>query len=106
MAKMAAILARYQAGMAAYDRCHSPTVASQWQAFRAEVSEFLEQPSFAELWDMLHSAGRLVWRLTGVPLQLLAWPTVRKHAQRFAESGCIRSPRNCQGYCCSPTDER
>jgi hypothetical protein len=53
----------------------------------------------AEAWDILHSGGRLVSKLTGIPLYLLAWPTVYKHAQRYVEGGCIRSQRNCQGKC-------
>ena len=94
------ILKNYQVGMADYDRCHSPTIASQWQAAQDEFLEFCHHPSFDEFWDILHATGRLVRRLTGIPLNLLAWPTVYKHGQRFAETGCIRSRRNCQGRCC------
>jgi len=90
----------YQTGMAAYDRCHPPTIQSQWSAMQAEVAEFIAEPSLAEAWDILHSSGRLLWKLTGLPLQLLAYPTVKKHGQRFAETGCIRSRRNCEGRCC------
>lgn len=93
------IIQNYSAGMAVYDRCHSPTIVSQWQAFWDEVVEFMEQPSYSEVWDILHSAGRFLWKLTGIPLQLLAWPTVCKHSQRFAQQGCIRSLRNCEGNC-------
>ena len=85
--------------MAAYDRCHPPTFTSQWQAFKSEASEFIESPSLVEAWDVLHSAGRLFWKLTGIPLQLLAFPTVHKHAERYALHGCIRSQRNCEGRC-------
>jgi hypothetical protein len=93
------ILQNYWAGMAAYHRCHPPTILSLWEAFKSETLEFFEEPSMAELWDILHSGGRLVSKLTGIPLYLLAWPTVYKHAQRYAEGGCIRSQRNCQGKC-------
>lgn len=94
------LLNHYRAGMAAYDSCHPPTLQSQWAAFTAELKEFIAEPSLEEAWDVLHSFGRLVWRLTGIPLQRLAYPTVRKHGQRYAETGCIRSRRNCEGRCC------
>jgi hypothetical protein len=55
--------------------------------------------SLVEAWDVLHSAGRLFWKLTGIPLQLLAFPTVHKQAERYALHGCIRSQRNCEGRC-------
>ena len=86
--------------MAAYDLCHPPTLQSQWEAFRAELAELIAELSSEEAWDVLHSFGRLVWKLTGIPLHLLAYPTVRKHGRRFAETGCIRSRRNCEGRCC------
>lgn len=94
------ILKDYRAGMAAYNRCHPPTITSQWQAFRNETREFMESPSLSEFWDVLHTVGILFWKLTGIPLQLLAWPTVCKHSQRYALHGCIRSQRNCEGKCC------
>jgi hypothetical protein len=93
-------LQNYWAGMAAYNRCHPPTVTSQWQAFKSEASEFIESPSLVEAWDVLHSAGRLLYKLTGIPLQVLAFPTVKKHGERYALYGCIRSQRNCEGKCC------
>ena len=93
-------LHNYWAGMAAYNRCHPPTVTSQWQAFKSEASEFIESPSIVEAWDVLHSAGRLLYKLTGIPLQLLAFTTVKKHGERYALYGCIRSQRNCEGKCC------
>lgn len=99
------ILKHYRTGMAAYDRCHPPTPRSQWEALRAEMREFMAEPSSEEAWDGLHSLGRLVWKLTGIPLQWLAYPTVRKHGQRFAETGCIRSWRNCDGLCCSQVED-
>jgi hypothetical protein len=91
---------QYRLGMAAYDRCHPPTVRGQWDAFRAEWQEFAIEPSADEAWDILHSGGRLVWKLTGLPLQWLAYPTVAKHGNRFASRGCIRSQRNCDRGCC------
>lgn len=94
------IFKQYRTGMEKYDRCHLPTVRSQWSAFTAEVTEFVSEPSVSEAWDILHSFGRLAWKLTGIPLQWLAYPTVRKHGERFAETGCIRSRRNCEGRCC------
>lgn len=72
------IFEQYRAGMTAYDRCHPPTIRSQWSAFQAELEEFTTEPSFEEASDVLHSFGRLVWKLTGIPLQWLAYPTVKK----------------------------
>ena len=92
-------LNQYRTGMAAYDRCHPPTLQSQGEALRAETREFIAEPSL-EAWAVLHSLGRLVWKLTRIPLQWLAYSTVRKHRQRFIETGCIRSRSNCEGRCC------
>jgi len=97
------IIYNYNTGMAAYDKCHPPTINSQWQAFKSEFYEFIEEPSIAEAWDILHSFGRLIWKLTKIPLHLLAFPTVYKHSQRFAEYGCIRSQRNCEFSCINCT---
>ncbi|MBD1855228.1 hypothetical protein H6F69_06300 [Leptolyngbya sp. FACHB-1624] len=94
------ILKHYRTGMAAYDRCHPPKIRSQWSAFTAELKEFIAEPSLDEASDVLHSFGRLVWKMTGIPLQWLAYPTVRKHGERFVKTGCIRSRRNCEGRCC------
>lgn len=90
----------YQKGMTAYDNCHSPTLQSQWIALKDEIGEFVREPNLSETWDILHAAGRLLYKLIGIPLHLLAYPTVRKHSQRFEEYGCIRSRRNCEGKCC------
>jgi hypothetical protein len=98
---MKEVIQNYLAGMSIYDHCHQPNIYSQWLAFKSELGEFIDKPSFEEIWDVLHSVGRLGWKVTGIPWQLLAYPTVHKHSQRFAESGCIRSKRNCEGRCCS-----
>ena len=95
------IFKNYLVGMAVYDKCHPPSIQSQWQALKDEAIEFFQDPSIDEVWDIFHSFGRIVCKLTGIPLQLLAWPTVRKHSLRYIERGCIRSRRNCSGYCCS-----
>lgn len=97
---MKEVIQNYLTGMSVYDHCHQPSIYSQWLALKDEIAEFLEKPSLEEIWDVLHSAGRLIWKITGIPLQVLAYPTVYKHSQRFAESGCIRSKRNCEGKCC------
>lgn len=96
---MLKILHQYRLGMATYDRCHPPTIQSQWSAFKAELKEFVADPSLEEAWDILHSFGRFVWRVTGIPLHWIAYPTVRKHGQRFIKICCIRSQRNCEGCC-------
>lgn len=102
---MLRILQNYNSGMAAYDRCHQSDIRSQWLALKDEIGEFALKPSFEESWDILHATGRLIWKVTGVPLYLLSWPTVRKHALRFAEHGCIRSRRNCESNCCRQLQE-
>ena len=94
------ILQNYQKGMSAFDNCHPPTLRSQWVALKDEIGEFVREPNLSESCDILHAAGRLFYKLTGIPLNLLAYPTVRKHSQRFKEYGCIRSRRNCEGRCC------
>ncbi|MEG4027165.1 MULTISPECIES: hypothetical protein [unclassified Microcoleus] len=90
----------YEKGMAVFDNCHSPTVQSQWLALKDEIGEFVREPNLSEIWDIVHAAGRLLYKIIGIPLHLLAYPTVRKHSQRFEEYGCIRSIRNCEGKCC------
>ena len=99
------LIEAYKQGMQAYDRCHPQTVRSLWDAFRSELYEFYAEPSKNEAWDVLHSFGRLTWKLTGIPLFWLAKPTVEKHGLRFAESGCIRSSRNCLGNCCKKNSD-
>lgn len=94
------LIQAYKQGMLVYDQCHPQTVSVLLDAFRSELGEFYAEPSQDEAWDVLHSFGRLVWKLTGIPLFWLAKPTVEKHGRRFAESGCIRSSRNCLGNCC------
>ena len=98
------IFRNYHRGMEAYDRCHQPSLKVQWQAFKDEVAEFREEPSIAEAWDMLHSGGRVVNKVTRIPLHLLAFPTVAKHSKRYSQRGCIRSERNCKEKCCSEGD--
>lgn len=97
---MKEVIQNYLTGMSVYDHCHQPNIRSQWLALKDEIAEFLEKPSIEEMWDVLHSGGRLICQVTGIPLQVLAYPTVYKHSQRFAQSGCIRSKRNCEGKCC------
>jgi hypothetical protein len=100
------ILKSYQQGMAKYDLCHQSSIASQWQALQDEIIEFKEKPSLTEFWDILHSLGRVIYKLTGIPLQLLAFPTVIKHSKRYSQRNCVRSKRNCQGKCCSIKSDR
>ncbi|MCZ0899913.1 hypothetical protein ON021_08400, partial [Microcoleus sp. HI-ES] len=78
----------YEKGMAVFDNCHSPTVQSQWLALKDEIREFVQEPNLSEIWDIVHAAGRLLYKIIGIPLYLLAYPTVRKHSQRFEEYGC------------------
>lgn len=94
------IFRNYHRGMEAYDRCHQPSLKVQWQAFKDEVAEFREEPSIAEAWDMLHSGGRVVNKVTRIPLHLLAFPTVAKHSKRYSDTECIRNERNYLGKCC------
>lgn len=39
------ILKHYRTGMVAYDRCHPPTIQSQWSASQAKLAEFVTEPS-------------------------------------------------------------
>lgn len=98
------IFHNYHRGMEAYNRCHQPSLETQWQAFKDEVAEFTEEQSIVEAWDMLHSGGRVVSKVTRIPLHLLAFPTVAKHSKRYSDRECIRSERNCQGKCCLECD--
>lgn len=95
------ILQDYQKGFAVYDSCHKQDMDTQWQAFNEELAEFKAEFSWDEFWDICHSFGRVVYRLTGISLQILALPTVIKHSKRYSQRGCVRSERNCQGKCCS-----
>jgi len=101
------LIEAYKQGMLAYTQCHShtQTVSVLWDAFRSELYEFYAEPSQNEAWDVLHSFGRLTWKLTGIPLFWLAKPTVEKLGLRFSESGCIRSSRNCLGSCCQKNSD-
>ena len=38
-------LENYWEGMKAYDKCHPPTINSQWEAFYGELREFMETPT-------------------------------------------------------------
>lgn len=91
----------YQKGMSVYNACHQQNINTQWQAFNDEFLEFKENPSIAEAWDVIHSGGKVVYTITKIPLHLLAFPTVKKHSQRYSQFGCVRSKRNCEGKCCS-----
>ena len=64
------MLQNYQKGMSVFDDCHNSTVRSQWVALTDEIGEFVSEPSLSEIWDILHAAGRLFYKLTGVPLNL------------------------------------
>ena len=66
------IFQNYQKGMAAFDNCHSSTVQSQWVALKDEIGEFVQEPNLNEIWDIVHAAGRLLYKLIGIPLYLLA----------------------------------
>ena len=91
---------KYFWGMSAYDICHKPTLLDQWHAFTSEVTEFRSSPSWDETWDVLHAFGRIFYKMTRLPLQLLVWPAVRKHAFRYDNTKCVRSRRNCCNKCC------
>lgn len=91
----------YHKGMSVYNACHQPNFNNQWQAFKDEVLEFKEEPSISETWDILHSGGKVIYAMTKIPLHLLAFPTVKKHSQRYSQFSCVRSKRNCEGKCCS-----
>ncbi len=68
------MLQNYQKGMSAFDNCHNSTVRSQWVALTDEIGEFVNEPSLSEIWDILQAAGRLCYKLSGIPFNLLAYP--------------------------------
>ena len=47
-------LQNYRKGMKAYDKCHPPTIASQWKAFYGELEEFIETPNELERCTLLN----------------------------------------------------
>ena len=90
----------YRAGMKQFDACHPNSLKNRIHCITDEIREFIHEPSFEELWDVIHSGGRLIEYETGIWLFcLFAWTTVKKHAKRFQENGCPRSQRNSCGKC-------
>jgi predicted house-cleaning noncanonical NTP pyrophosphatase (MazG superfamily) len=90
----------YRAGMAKSDRENPPTLKSRYSEFKDEIQELVEDKNVDELIDVIHTLGRLVHYVTGSHIvSYLAWPTVKKHAMRYRDHGCIRSKRNCKKYC-------
>ena len=78
----------------------SESLQGRIQQVKEEFSELCEEPSLGEFFDVLHTIGRLLESFTGIWFFcLIAWPTVKKHAQRTERYGCTRSRRNCCGKC-------
>jgi len=61
------MLQNYQKGMSAFDNCHHSTVPSQWVALKDEIGEFVREPNLSEIWDIVHAAGLLFYKLTKIP---------------------------------------
>jgi hypothetical protein len=65
-----------------------------WSNVKDEIDELLEDKSFEEFIDVIHSLGRFC----NFPLPIL-WiicrKTALKHAKRVEERDCPRSLRNC-----------
>lgn len=94
------ILAYYRKGMRQFDEKHPNSLHQTIDSIKEEWLEFCEEPSLEEMWDVIHTIGRLVEYVTGMWFVCLcAWPTVKKHAMRMKQTGCPRSPRNCCGRC-------
>ena len=108
-------LGDYRRGMLQYDALNPPTVGNQWRASLDEWREFVEAlrqfdplEAWAELNDVVHTLLRLaVVLLIQIPvmgpmilpllimLPAIGYKTARKHAQRYSDTGCIRSPAHC-----------
>ena len=108
-------LGDYRRGMLAYDALNPQTVSNQWRAFSDEFRELAEAvgqcnavEAWSELNDCVHSFLRLiVVVISRIPLlgplllpalillPALGFTTARKHAQRFSDTGCIRSSAHC-----------
>jgi len=100
------ILKLYNEGIRVADERNPPTLGKRWNEFLDEFKEFREEPSLDELSDTIHSFGRVIHRITGFNgIALIGWPTVKKHAKRYEEHGCIRSKRNCKKYCSHNEEE-
>ena len=67
---------------------------ASFESFVDEFSEFLEDKSFEEFFDTLHSLLRCL-RVPFFVIYVLAHPTALKHANRMKSRGCARSLRNC-----------
>lgn len=66
---------------------------TDWESVKDEFKELLEDKSFEELSDVIHSLLR--WMKAPCIISfLLAYPTAKKHALRVKEYGCPRSKRN------------
>ncbi len=90
----------YREGMEKSDRENTPTLKSRYSEFKDEFKELVEDKNIDEFVDVIHTLGRLIHQITGShAVSYLAWPTVKKHAKRYAEYGCIRSRRNCLKNC-------
>lgn len=90
----------YREGMEKSDRENTPTLKSRYSEFKDEFKELVEDKNIDEFVDVMHTLGRLIHYVTGSHVvSYLAWPTVKKHAKRYAEYGCIRSRRNCLNNC-------
>mgnify|MGYP001433185678 CR=1 FL=1 len=99
------ILHYYKEGMRVADERNPPNLRQRLVEFKDEFCEFMEEPSIDELSDSMHSFGRIIQHMTGFSgVALIGWPTVKKHAKRYATHGCIRSKRNCKKHCTHPME--
>ena len=90
----------YKEGFAKYERENRLNFNARWRMFKGEVKELLQERNFDELNDVIFTFGCLVRYVTGLHMICyLAWPTVRKMAQRYQDHGCTRSLRNCKQFC-------
>jgi len=101
------ILTYYRLGMRQFDENHPNSFHNKVDSMKEEWQEFREEPSLEELWDVVHTIGRIVEHITGAWFVCLcAWPTVKKHAMRMQQTGCPRSARNCCGRCIRVPEQR
>jgi hypothetical protein len=90
----------YKEGMNKYDKENPSSFKDRLDQVYDEFEELVEDKNIEELIDVIHTIGRVFHKVTGLHLiSYLAWPTVKKHAKRYKNQGCIRSKRNCKKYC-------
>ena len=119
MASIVLTVESYIKGMREYDKFNPPNISTEVSSVMDELGEACTaayqrnwREAGEELCDTLHASLRVavtlcvvLCRCASLPswvhapieyLPLVAWPTAKKHADRWFKYGCIRSQRNCR----------